>query len=82
MVPDACTWLAKGRFLFFLFIFFFFLSRSGVEVRLLTMDSDGNIRYYEYENDEFIYLSEYKSTEPQRGIAFVPRRGLNVSQHW
>lgn len=41
--------------------------------------SDGNIRYFEYENDKFEFLSEYKSGDPQRGIAFVPRRGINVS---
>lgn len=42
-------------------------------------NSDGNIRYFEYENDKFEFLSEYKSGEPQRGIAFLPRRGINVS---
>ena len=40
--------------------------------------SDGNIRYFEYENDKFEFLSEYKSGDPQRGIAFVPKRGINV----
>jgi coronin-1B/1C/6 len=40
--------------------------------------SDGNIRYYEYENDKFEYLSEYKSGDPQRGIAFLPKRGINL----
>ena len=45
---------------------------------ILTTRSDGNIRYYEYENDKFEYLSEHKSAEPQRGIAFLPRRGINV----
>lgn len=47
--------------------------------------SDGNIRYYEYENDKFEFLSEYKSPDPQRGIAFLPRRGINVRTsclHW
>ncbi|KAK3718179.1 Coronin-like protein crn1 [Vermiconidia calcicola] len=39
---------------------------------------DGNIRYYEYENDKFEYLSEYKSPEPQRGLAFMPKRGVNT----
>ena len=39
---------------------------------------DGNIRYFEYENDKFEFLSEYKSAEPQRGMAFMPRRGVNV----
>ncbi|KAF1731518.1 Coronin-like protein crn1 [Beauveria bassiana] len=29
-------------------------------------------------NDKFEFLSEYKSPDPQRGIAFVPRRGINV----
>lgn len=43
--------------------------------------SDGNIRYYEYENDKFQYLSEYKSVEPQRGIAFVPKRGVNTHEN-
>lgn len=46
--------------------------------RRLTLHSDGNIRYYEYENDKFEYLSEYKSPDPQRGLAFMPRRGINV----
>lgn len=41
--------------------------------------SDGNIRYFEYENDKFEFLSEYKSGDPQRGLAFMPRRGINVS---
>lgn len=40
--------------------------------------SDGNIRYFEYENDKFEFLSEYKSGDPQRGIAFLPKRGVNV----
>jgi len=42
------------------------------------LSSDGNIRYFEYENDKFEFLSEYKSPDPQRGIAFLPRRGINV----
>lgn len=45
----------------------------------LTNYSDGNIRYFEYENDKFEFLSEYKSGDPQRGLAFMPRRGINVS---
>jgi coronin-1B/1C/6 len=43
--------------------------------------SDGNIRYYEYENDKFEYLSEYKSADPQRGIAFLPKRGVNLHEN-
>lgn len=47
----------------------------------LTSTSDGNIRYYEYENDAFEYLSEYKSADPQRGVAFLPKRGLNIHEN-
>lgn len=44
----------------------------------LTSSSDGNIRYYEYDNDALVPLSEYKSADPQRGLAFMPKRGVNV----
>jgi len=47
----------------------------------LAGKGDGNIRYFEYENDKFEFLSEYKSGDPQRGIAFVPRRGINVHEN-
>jgi coronin-1B/1C/6 len=43
--------------------------------------SDGNIRYFELENDKFEYLSEYKSGDPQRGLAFMPKRGVNMHQN-
>ena len=45
----------------------------------LAGKGDGNIRYYEYENDNLFLLTEYKSSDPQRGMCFLPRRGLNVS---
>ncbi|KAH7328433.1 hypothetical protein B0I35DRAFT_344857 [Stachybotrys elegans] len=51
---------------------------DGSNCLYLAGKGDGNIRYYEYENDKFEFLSEYKSGEPQRGIAFLPRRGINV----
>lgn len=58
------------------------VGRSSSYRKLSTnKDSDGNIRYYEYENDKFEYLSEYKSADPQRGIAFLPKRGLNVHEN-
>lgn len=44
-------------------------------------NSDGNIRYFEYENDKFEFLSEYKSGDPQRGLAFMPKRGVNIHQN-
>ncbi|PPR00247.1 hypothetical protein CVT24_005015 [Panaeolus cyanescens] len=42
--------------------------------------SDGNIRYFEYENDALFPLAEHKSSEPQRGMCFLPRRALNVAE--
>ncbi|KAL2109962.1 hypothetical protein VUR80DRAFT_1792 [Thermomyces stellatus] len=54
---------------------------EGSNCLYLAGKGDGNIRYYEYENDKFEYLAEYKSSEPQRGIAFLPRRGINVHEN-
>ncbi|KAF2248277.1 DUF1900-domain-containing protein [Trematosphaeria pertusa] len=51
---------------------------DGTQCLYLAGKGDGNIRYYEYENDKFEYLSEYKSPDPQRGIAFLPKRGINL----
>ena len=54
---------------------------DGTQCLYLAGKGDGNIRYYEYENDNFEYLSEYKSADPQRGIAFVPKRGVNTHEN-
>ncbi|KAF2001645.1 actin-binding protein-like protein [Amniculicola lignicola CBS 123094] len=51
---------------------------EGTQCLYLAGKGDGNIRYYEYEHDKFEYLSEYKSSDPQRGIAFLPKRGINL----
>ena len=51
---------------------------DGTNCLYLAGKGDGNIRYYEYENDKFEYLSEYKSSDPQRGVAMLPSRGLNM----
>ena len=65
-------------------------SGSGVEmpfwddscqILYLGGKGDGNIRYYEYQNDKFEYLSEYRSPNPQRGIAFMPKRGVNTHEN-
>lgn len=44
------------------------------------LNSDGNIRYFEYENDEMFFLSSYQSPEPQRGMTFLPKRSVNVGE--
>lgn len=46
----------------------------------IALYRDGNVRYYEYESDTLHPLSEYKSSDPQRGMCFLPRRALNVSE--
>lgn len=53
-------------------------TKSGFNDCILTRPSDGNIRYFEYEHDKFEFLSEYKSADPQRGVAFLPKRGINT----
>ncbi|OMH81371.1 Coronin-like protein [Zancudomyces culisetae] len=44
----------------------------------LAGKGDGNIRYYEYEKSKMFYINEYTSTDPQRGMAAMPKRGVNV----
>jgi hypothetical protein len=48
----------------------------------LAGKGDGNIRYYELvdENPWIYYISEFKSSTPQRGMAMLPKRGVNVSE--
>ncbi|KAJ3144168.1 Coronin-2B, partial [Irineochytrium annulatum] len=43
---------------------------------------DGNIRYYEWVDDErsLFPLSEYKSSDPLRGIGFMPKRALSIAE--
>ncbi|KAF2862350.1 actin-binding protein [Piedraia hortae CBS 480.64] len=54
---------------------------SGSNMLYLAGKGDGNIRYFELENDKLEPLSEYKSPEPQRGIAFMPKRGVSVNEN-
>lgn len=52
---------------------------SDNNILFLAGKGDGNIRYYEYESDSLHALSEHKSNDPQRGMCFLPRRALSVS---
>ncbi|KAI9813935.1 MAG: Coronin-like protein crn1 [Thelocarpon impressellum] len=54
---------------------------DGTQCLYLAGKGDGNIRYFEYENDKFEFLSEYKSADPQRGLAFLPKRGVNTHEN-
>ncbi|TFY53284.1 hypothetical protein EVJ58_g9533, partial [Rhodofomes roseus] len=48
---------------------------SDNNILFLAGKGDGNIRYYEYESDQLYGLAEHKSSDPQRGMCFLPRRG-------
>lgn len=54
---------------------------SDNSIIFLAGKGDGNVRYYELDSDELHYLSEYKSTDPQRGMAFLPRRDLDANEN-
>jgi len=51
-------------------------------VLFLAGKGDGNIRYYEIidEAPHYYFLSEYKTNVPQKGIAMLPKRAVNVSK--
>lgn len=51
------------------------------KILYLAGKGDGNIRYFEFQNDELFELSEYQSTEPQRGFAVAPKRAVNVKEN-
>lgn len=48
----------------------------------LAGKGDGNIRYYEMVDEApyFHYLSEFKSSVPQRGLCFIPKRACAISE--
>ncbi|TPX31089.1 hypothetical protein SmJEL517_g05500 [Synchytrium microbalum] len=54
---------------------------EGTNMLYLAGKGDGNIRYYEFIDDEnsLYFLSEYKSSEPARGLGFVPKRACDIS---
>ena len=54
---------------------------DGTQMLYIAGKGDGNIRYSEYTNDKFEPLSEYKSGDPQRGLAFMPKRGVNTHEN-
>ncbi|TFY62268.1 hypothetical protein EVG20_g6764 [Dentipellis fragilis] len=53
---------------------------SDNNILFLAGKGDGNIRYYEYETDNLYALAEHKSSDPQRGMCFLPRRALNTHE--
>jgi len=55
---------------------------EGTNLLFLAGKGDGNIRYYELaDNEPYIYhISDYKSTDPQRGMCMVPKLGMDTHQ--
>lgn len=53
-----------------------------VNLLYLCAKGDSNIRYFEITDEPpFVhYISTYQSTEPQRGIGMMPKRGCDVHQ--
>ncbi|CCK69073.1 coronin KNAG_0B06450 [Huiozyma naganishii CBS 8797] len=51
------------------------------KILYLAGKGDGNIRYYEFQNDELFELSEYQSTVAQRGFAVVPKYLVNIKEN-
>jgi hypothetical protein len=73
-IPRCYILLVKGKVtIFTTWKKFWFIKTS-------TYFSDGNIRYYEYDNDALFLLSEFKATDPQRGMGFLPKRGVHVNE--
>ncbi|XP_010724481.1 coronin-2A [Meleagris gallopavo] len=54
---------------------------SDTNMLYIVGKGDGNIRYYEIspEKPYLSYLMEYRSQLPQKGIAMMPKRGLEVT---
>lgn len=55
---------------------------SGWPLNQLVLQGDSSIRYFEITDEApFVhYLNTFSSKEPQRGMGFMPKRGLDVSK--
>ena len=54
---------------------------NDTKMLYLAGKGDGNIRYFELVDEEpySYFVADHKSSEPQRGMAFLPKRGVSVS---
>ena len=48
----------------------------------MCVQGDGNIRYYELIDQApwSYYISEFKTSNPQRSVAWMPKRGCSISE--
>ncbi len=51
------------------------------EVKRNFVKGDSTIRYFEYtpEAPYIHYINTYSSSDPQRGMGVMPKRGMNIS---
>jgi coronin-1B/1C/6 len=54
---------------------------NDTSILYIAGKGDGNIRYYEYDKDELYELSQYGSSDPQRGFAVTPKHAVNVKEN-
>ncbi len=56
---------------------------ADTRMLFLSGKGDGNISYYELVDEApyYHFVSEYKSTEPQRSVTFLPKRAVSVSEN-
>lgn len=53
---------------------------AGSNMLFVAGKGDGNVRYYEYADDKLYSLAEFMSPDPQRGMAVMPKRGVDVTK--
>lgn len=48
----------------------------------LAAKGDGNIRFFEYvsETTEMMFLDQYNTTAPQKGVGFIPKLACDVGK--
>lgn len=54
---------------------------ESTSLLFLAGKGDGNIRYYEYDNDILYELSQYSSIDAQRGFAVAPKIFVNLNEN-
>ena len=54
---------------------------SSTNLLFIAGKGDGNVRFFEFADDDLILLGEYPSTDAQRGFAVTPKRHVNVKEN-
>lgn len=53
----------------------------STDLAFIAGKGDGNVRYFEFADDQLYDISEFQSTAPQRGFAVSPKRYVNVKEN-